>query len=719
MSCSSAALRRLLQLPSALLLLAASHAAADLLKARQDSNTTLPAPLSFPPSENWDGIDGQWSSFTLRVGTPQQDVRTFLSFTSYQTWVVVPEGCAAATDTQACADSRGDLFQYNSSSTFDRIGIFDLSIDQNLGYYTNAIYGYDVVGLAGPSENGPTLQNTTVGGMALTDFYLGVFGVNPKATNFTSFNDPSPSYMTQLKQQGHIPSVSFGYNAGAHYRFTGTYASLTLGGYDTSRYIASNMTFAFNADNDHQTIVGLQSITVPSTIASSPTGVQLLPDPIYIEIDTTVSQIWLPLAACRAFEQEFGLVYDTPTGLYLVNDTLHQTLKQRNANITFTIGQGPSGGDNLQVVLPYAAFDLTATPPYANLGNESSYFPLRRAANDSQYILGRTFMQEAYITVDYEAQRFQLAQAAWDQNAPKNLQAILPLDVPQSSSSWTSSTYVQPDSATAVTSSPAAKGLPAGAIAGIVVGVVIALALLALLVFFLLRRRKQRRAAVASAVAAADEKIHPDDDKAKTGQSSNVIPKAELAGSTPQPFGMTHHDQDRKRLLSGNHSANPSLSGSGTPGSESYNGGGNSPYPTLNGDGTHSSSGRSPLSPLSEADSTERAVYEMPGDMPIVREKDGRQLSEKEALQHRERVYNGLDAAVEGSSPSSTLAASPDTPTATTASTASTRRSRMVNPDDVVHAETGEPVTRHRAFSFEGDPSESDVSRGAGSSAGA
>ena len=37
---------------------------------------TLPAPIAIAPDQNWDGIDGQWSSFTLRVGTPQQ----FVSF---------------------------------------------------------------------------------------------------------------------------------------------------------------------------------------------------------------------------------------------------------------------------------------------------------------------------------------------------------------------------------------------------------------------------------------------------------------------------------------------------------------------------------------------------------------------------------------------------------------------------------------------------------------
>jgi len=43
-----------------------------------------------------------------------------------------------------------------------------------------------------------------------------------------------------------------------------------------------------------------------------------------------------------------------------------------------------------------------------------------------------------------------------------------------------------------------------------------------------------------------------------------------------------------------------------------------------------------------EADSNERKVYEMMGDVPAALEADGRQLSEKESMVVRERRYNGV-----------------------------------------------------------------------------
>ncbi|KAK4539114.1 hypothetical protein LTR36_001469 [Oleoguttula mirabilis] len=703
----------MLLLPSALLALSVSHALGAVLETRQSNSTTVPAPIAIAPDENWDGIDGAWSSFTLRVGTPQQIVRTLVSFTAYQTWVVFPAGCEAAASQSSCAQSRGGVFNQSASSTFDRIGIYDLWIEANLGYDGNAIYGNDTVGLGGIGENGPTLENTIVGGFAVDDFYLGVFGVNPKPTNFTSFNEPSPSYMTLLREQNYIPSISAAYTAGAQYRFTGVLASLTLGGYDESKFVANDVDFAFAADNERNTVVAIQSIVTPSQIESSPVGTELLPAPVYAFIDNTVPQIWLPLEACLAFEAEFGLVYDNATELYLVNSTLHQDLTTRNPNITFTLGQGLSGGSTVQIALPYAAFDLTAQSPYQGLANTSYYFPLRRAANDTQYTLGRTFLQEAYFSVNWDTARFNVSQCSWDQNAQQHLVALPSVSEDNSSSSGTPNA-----------SSPSSNSLGAGAIAGIVVGAVAAIALLIGLGVWYVRRRSRAAKTAEREKLGEDEEVdvpprEPEHTVGEpvggepTGREATVFLKAELEGSSPLPPA-NNRDSDNTRLLSSSHGSGlPGTPGTlEAPSTQGYfgPGGSSSASPTTpsGGEGTHSStqsgSGRnsrsilSPLSPseASEADSRERHVYEMPGDMPTIKEKDGRVLSEKEAIAHRERVYNGVDSA----------------PTSAVAVNEGVREPRRVNPEDVVRADTHagaeeRNANMHRAFSFEDRKDES------------
>lgn len=662
---------------------------------------TLPAPISIAPDQNWDGIDGKWSSFTLRVGTPAQFVRTFLSFAVYQTWVIMPLGCSNAEDVDSCSDARGGIFNNDSSSTWDTIGLYTLWVGANLGIEGNGIFGYDTVGLGGQGEGGPTLDHTLVSTIAGNSYYIGMLGINPKPSNFTDFANNTASYMTLLKEQRKIPSISFGYTAGAHYRFTGTFASLTLGGYDTSKYEANNLTFIFAPDNERDIMVAIQSIHTPSRISSNPVATEMLPNKVYALIDATVPELWLPLEACRAFEYEFGLTYDNKTDLYLVNDTQHEILVERNASITLQLGQGPDSDATVQITLPYAAFDLRASPPFSNLSNETYYFPIRRAPNE-QYTLGRTFLQEAYITVDYEVSRFQVAQAVWSQTAAQNLVGIPPANASTDASIWTSPNWDQGsaerapgsgnNSTAASASNSDSSSLGVGAIVGIVVGAIAVLAI-AGFIFFYRRRQKRRRAAAAAAAAANSTESKPASSSGSTNSQSKgatVYPKAELAGSSPFPFGMTHHDADNKGLLPPGMPHTPS--GNGTM--SAY-----SPTSPSTGEGTYSSN-NTVISPASEADSKQLHIYEMPGDMPVVREKDGKQLSEKEALQHREKLYNGVDS----TAVTPTTPAHPDYATAGAQDPETPLHPRRVNAEDIVDARTGEAVSgHHRAFSFEGE----------------
>ena len=138
-------------------------------------------------------------------------------------------------------------------------------------------------------------------------------------------------------------------------------------------------------------VVILQSVSYSGSSAAT-----LLSDPIQIFIDSTDANLWLPGSACDAFEEAFGLSpppKDDSNGLYLVNETHHNALLDADAEVTFRLSDVAGGGDTVKIVLPYAAFDLKAEYPLVD--NTSYYFPLRRAANETQYTLGRVFLQEA------------------------------------------------------------------------------------------------------------------------------------------------------------------------------------------------------------------------------------------------------------------------------------------------------------------------------------
>lgn len=135
-------------------------------------------------------------------------------------------------------------------------------------------------------------------------------------------------------------------------------------------------------------VVYLQSISYSGSSSAT-----LLSEPILIFIDSTDPNLWLPESVCEAFEKAFGLTLDSESDLYLVNDTHNTELLNSNAQVTFRLSDVDHGGDAVTITLPYDAFALTAKAPLVD--NSSYYFPLKRAANSTQYTLGRTFLQEA------------------------------------------------------------------------------------------------------------------------------------------------------------------------------------------------------------------------------------------------------------------------------------------------------------------------------------
>ncbi|KAF2399499.1 acid protease [Trichodelitschia bisporula] len=570
------------------------------LQARAATPSTLPPPISFAPAQNWEGINGQWNTFALRIGSPEQVVRVYVSTASQQTWVVDPRGCPDDTPTNTtCTDSRGETFDLNKSKTWRPQGLYDLWIEGNLDLYGNGEYGFDTVGLGYPGEGGPVMTGQIVGAIATPDFNYGHLGINPKSTNFTNFTTQSPSFITSLKERNLIPSVSWGYTAGAAYRFAKVLSSLTLGGYDAARFVPNNVSFNFFPDNERDLLVSIVGITAD---ASDKKRTSLFPTYkiIYSYIDSTVSEIWLPIEACKAFEDYFELTWDPTTELYLVSEAQHATLLQRNPNVTFTIQPwSDPKSRRVDITLPYRAFDHYAKPPYRDLNRTSRYFPLRRAANDTQYTLGRTFLQEAYLTVDWERQNFSVAQCSWETAMPQQKIVAIP---PFSNSTNSTNGGSAPGAATV---SPTKLG--SGAIAGIIIAAAAVLIATTTGLYFYFKRPKAESSPDKDEPKTVDTEGSKEDGKDEATGTTLVFPKAELDASNP-----LRHEAAGGEFYK--------------PGSEPT-----SPSETL------------PVIRV-EADSKERQVFEMEGDYPERQEADGRMMTEKEAMRVREERYNGVDS---------------------------------------------------------------------------
>lgn len=171
-----------------------------------------------------DGADGNWSSFSLRVGKSEQLVRVLPSTAGNAVWVVSPQGClsgeAGTSPSVTCAESRGDLFNASESASWKNLNNYNLGLELNLGGFNDtADYGLDTVALGlSNATGGPCLDSMVVASYAKDDYYVGMFGLNQQPTNFSTFDNLYPSFLTTLKSEKLIPSLSWAYTAGARYR---------------------------------------------------------------------------------------------------------------------------------------------------------------------------------------------------------------------------------------------------------------------------------------------------------------------------------------------------------------------------------------------------------------------------------------------------------------------------------------------------------------------
>jgi hypothetical protein len=196
--------------------------------------TSAPQPYVVPVSNRFDGNDGSWSTFMINVGNPGQDFRVLASTSGATTWVPIPEGCSSD-DPDDCPDRRGvEAFGGAKSRGYDAaqssasklIGLYDMqlgSVDIKNSYgdkFSNhsAKYGYDSIGLGPSSDDSLMLSPEVVGGVADKQFFLGGFGLSLNPNNFGSGALPTFLSLVPNSTFRPIPSLSYGYTAGASYR---------------------------------------------------------------------------------------------------------------------------------------------------------------------------------------------------------------------------------------------------------------------------------------------------------------------------------------------------------------------------------------------------------------------------------------------------------------------------------------------------------------------
>jgi hypothetical protein len=163
--------------------------------------------------------------FSLQVGTPPQPFQVLPSISGQAIYVPVDQDCAhERMNITDCGFKRGVEvfesqpslgFQRNKSSTWAEIGIYRMELGDNLGLGGSAYYGYEKISIGSSTDNNTIyLENPIVAAYATPDFWIGRLGLSTSPVFINEQNQPR-SFLELLKDEGKIPSLSFGYQAGS------------------------------------------------------------------------------------------------------------------------------------------------------------------------------------------------------------------------------------------------------------------------------------------------------------------------------------------------------------------------------------------------------------------------------------------------------------------------------------------------------------------------
>ena len=352
-------------------------------------------------------------------------------------------------DDPRCSSERGGTYQPQDSRFFGSLGDWQLG-QPWLGYGGNGAYGLDTLNFYAPLEDlAVGMSNVVVAAFNSTSYFNGFFGLGVTAGNFGKEVAESP-LVQMVRQFGWIPSYSYGYTAGAWYR--NEYSSVVLGGYDASRFKENGVTFTIANQQYPKALVRGIEVTADKgdkryhadSKWKSSTQVLSTWDQRFVAlIDSTTPYLWLPESICDNFANALGFKYNDTFDLYILDNDQYNTLSDME-NLAFTFSLSSyDNQDNfghplhengvVNITLPSVSFISTLQFPFQNESIEYGapavpYFTLRKSHSNDSIILGRSFLQEAYLVTKYDSDVFSLYQTEFPSGSPNVQQIARPDD---------------------------------------------------------------------------------------------------------------------------------------------------------------------------------------------------------------------------------------------------------------------------------------------------
>ncbi|KAG9999560.1 hypothetical protein KCU78_g15840, partial [Aureobasidium melanogenum] len=378
-----------------------------------------------------------------------------------------------------------------------------------------------------------------------------------------------------LYNQSIIPSYSYGLQIGSAALDYG--GPLILGGYDKGRAIGPYASYAGCSAMLLDITINVETGSSPFSFGNA-SGILMnilrQPDSLIVKVDPMPPGLHLPAQTCSALAEKLPTYFDQATQYYLWNtsDPSYETIINFPAYLGFHFTPAPGDDANVTIKVPFKLLNLTLTSPVVS--SSVQYFlciPFNMPRGD-QWLLGRAFLQGAFLGYNTQTNTMWLAQAPGPGASnrglgyqPQNMSSgATTLDISNDQTmfaqSWANHWTPLNDSKPSIsnTTSPTTMpnssiphhktGLSGGAIAGIVVGVIAGVALIVAIIYLLSRRKKQPFQPVSQGSSEASSNMqHKEVHANYQDPESNTYGHSQL--KTGHPVRSAIHKQLNGRLV--------------------------------------------------------------------------------------------------------------------------------------------------------------------------
>ncbi|RDW73415.1 hypothetical protein BP6252_07322 [Coleophoma cylindrospora] len=366
------------------------------------------------------GPDGPWQAVSISIGTPGQNIDLYPGG-FFNSVIYASSLCATVCDAQVAG-----LYDPSASSTqfsFPEVPTLTNSFSSGTGG-VNASFIFDNLNVLSTGSDPPAvvssfdMQVLTAGFNVLPNgvkypLEIGNLAFGARDVNQTWQRAGQPDINgtmlpSGLFAAGLVPSNSYGLHIGSV--ALSIPASLYIGGYDQTRVLGQVTTQPYGLNF---LPIDLLDIGIGVAVGDSPfdfssrggllaKGNSTIGSALQVHVDSVPPYLYLPQSTCDALALNLPVTFSPDYNIYFWNtsDPLYEKIISSPSYLGFTFRLNNSISQNMTINVPFSLLNLTLTAPLVS--EPTQYFPCSPVTDSSPYMLGKAFLQAAFVGVTWQ-----------------------------------------------------------------------------------------------------------------------------------------------------------------------------------------------------------------------------------------------------------------------------------------------------------------------------